>query len=263
MAVYITGDTHGYIDIDKLSYRRWPESRHLTDNDYLIICGDFGLVWGGSQTEDMWLEWFDNKPYTTLFCLGNHENYDLIKTYPIIDYLGGKVRQISEKVFCLMNGESYIICGKKFFVMGGASSHDISDGILEQDDPDFAEKYVRMSKACKLFRVNHVSWWKEEIPSKEEFEHGIDTLEKNNYQFDYIISHCAPNTILDKLSMYFYNHDVLTDWLDENVFKKCIYKAWYFGHYHEDKTFAARLKNGEAVPHTCLYYDIVKLEDME
>ena len=40
MAVYITGDTHGYIDIDKLSYRRWPESRCLTDNDYLIICGE-------------------------------------------------------------------------------------------------------------------------------------------------------------------------------------------------------------------------------
>ena len=71
MAVYITGDTHGYIDIDKLSYRRWPESRCLTDNDYLIICGDFGLVWDGSQTEKMWLDWLDNKPYTTLWCQGN------------------------------------------------------------------------------------------------------------------------------------------------------------------------------------------------
>lgn len=71
MAVYITGDTHGYIDIDKLSYRRWPESRNLTNNDYLIICGDFGLVWDGSQTEKMWLNWLDNKPYITTFCSGN------------------------------------------------------------------------------------------------------------------------------------------------------------------------------------------------
>ena len=88
----------------------------------------------------------------------------------------------------------------------------------------------------------------------------LDTLKKNNYKFDYIISHCAPNTILDKLSMYCYNHDKLTDWLEKNVFKKCEYKAWYFGHYHEDRTFAAKLKNGEVVPHVCSYYDIHKVE---
>ena len=260
MAVYITGDTHGYIDIDKLSYRRWPESRCLTGNDYLIICGDFGLIWDGSQTEKMWLNWLDNKPYTTLWCQGNHENFDLLKTYPIVDFMGGKAQKISKKVYHLMRGECFTICGKKFFTMGGASSHDISDGILDPNAPDFAETYARMSKARKMFRINHISWWEEEIPSDEELQHGLDTLKKNNYKFDYIISHCAPNTILDKLSMYCYNHDKLTDWLEKNVFKKCEYKAWYFGHYHEDKTFAAKLKNGEVVPHVCSYYDIHKVE---
>ena len=256
MAVYITGDTHGGIDVGKLSYERWPESRKLTDNDYLIICGDFGFVWNNSATEKQWLKWFDNKPYITLYCLGNHESYDLTKEFPIIDYLGGKVRQISKKVFCLMNGECYTIYGKKFFVMGGASSHDISDGILEPTNPDFAEKYMRMSRQNKMFRVNHVSWWKEEIPSKEEFEHGLDTIKKNDYKFDYVISHCVCDTIIDKLSNYCYNHDVLTTWLEDNVFKKCEYKAWYFGHYHLDGVYASRNKNGELIPYYCSY-DIV------
>ena len=34
--------------------------------------------------------------------------------------------------------------GRKFFTMGGASSHDIQDGILEPDDPDFKEKFQQL-----------------------------------------------------------------------------------------------------------------------
>ena len=42
--IYITGDTHGDIDIHKLTAGRWPEGRKLTKDDVLIITGDFGLV---------------------------------------------------------------------------------------------------------------------------------------------------------------------------------------------------------------------------
>ena len=34
--------------------------------------------------------------------------------------------------------------GRKFFTMGGASPHDIQDGILEPDDPDFKEKFQQL-----------------------------------------------------------------------------------------------------------------------
>ena len=37
--VYITGDTHGGFDIDKLFLR------DFMPDDILIICGDFGFVW--------------------------------------------------------------------------------------------------------------------------------------------------------------------------------------------------------------------------
>lgn len=43
MSVYIFGDTHAVIDTAKLSARQFPESKRLTENDYVIICGDFGF----------------------------------------------------------------------------------------------------------------------------------------------------------------------------------------------------------------------------
>lgn len=39
--LYLTGDTHG-------DYRRFErkEIRHLKQGDVLVVCGDFGFVWG-------------------------------------------------------------------------------------------------------------------------------------------------------------------------------------------------------------------------
>ena len=45
MAIYVTGDTHQSIDIHKLTTSNFPEQKELTKNDYVIICGDFGLLW--------------------------------------------------------------------------------------------------------------------------------------------------------------------------------------------------------------------------
>ena len=43
-------------------------------------------------------------------------------------------------VLHLMRGQIFEIDGKKIFTFGGASSHDITGGILETDDPSFKEK---------------------------------------------------------------------------------------------------------------------------
>ena len=50
MGIYITGDLHGEIDIKKLSFNNWPESRDLTREDVLIITGDFGLPFWPTET---------------------------------------------------------------------------------------------------------------------------------------------------------------------------------------------------------------------
>ena len=43
---------------------------------------------------------------------------------------------------------------------GGASSHDIQDGILEPDDPLFKKKCRRLDARGAMYRVDHRSWWK-------------------------------------------------------------------------------------------------------
>ena len=45
MAVFVCGDTHGTHDIHKLRNFKNHAGAHLTKNDYVIVCGDFGLLW--------------------------------------------------------------------------------------------------------------------------------------------------------------------------------------------------------------------------
>ncbi len=46
--IYITGDIHREQDIHKINPREFTVGNSLTENDYVIICGDFGCVWDGS-----------------------------------------------------------------------------------------------------------------------------------------------------------------------------------------------------------------------
>ena len=84
------------------------------------------------------------------------------------------------------------------------------------------------------FRVNHHSWWKQELPSPAEYEEAKRSLERVNYEVDYIITHCAPNSIVDKLGGGGYVHDHLTDFL-EGMRIKAKFHYWLFGHYHDNK----------------------------
>ena len=41
--IYLTGDTHGGIDVRKLLDKKFL--KRVKEGDYLIICGDFGFIW--------------------------------------------------------------------------------------------------------------------------------------------------------------------------------------------------------------------------
>lgn len=193
MAIFMTGDTHG--DFSRLRPAAFYEQVQLTKADYLVICGDFGGIWDGSNTEQQWLDWLENRPFTTLFVSGNHENFDLLCSYPINQWHGGLVQVIRPSVLHLMRGQLYEISGKRIFTMGGASSHDIQDGILEPDDPNFERKLRQLNAAGALFRVDHHSWWKEELPDDAEYQTARETLDKAGWDVDYIITHCCPSSI--------------------------------------------------------------------
>ena len=55
--IYVTGDTHGGIDVKKLLDPQLEKK--IGKDDYLIICGDFGFIWnpsGESAKERSWLD---------------------------------------------------------------------------------------------------------------------------------------------------------------------------------------------------------------
>ena len=64
------------------------------------------------------------------------------------------------------------------FTMGGVSSHDIQDGILEPDNPLFKKKCRKLDASRAMYRVNHRSWWKEELPSEEEYQTARANLDR-------------------------------------------------------------------------------------
>ena len=123
--------------------------------------------------------------------------------------------------------------GKRIFAMGGASSHDIQDGILEMDDPQFFQKFQRLNTKGAAFRVNHRSWWKEEQPGPEEYQEARKNLERAGWEVDYIITHCAPTSIQNELLQALSKPDELTDFLEE-VRLRCQFQYHFFGHYHGD-----------------------------
>jgi hypothetical protein len=62
--------------------------------------------------------------------------------YPVVKWHGGQVQFIQNFLIHLMRAQVYEIDGKRFFTMGGAYSHDISDGIWEPNAPDFLKQYI-------------------------------------------------------------------------------------------------------------------------
>lgn len=233
--IYITGDCHG--NFERFNASIFPEQKEMTKDDFVIVCGDFGGVWDKdeeSAKEAIALDWLDDRPFTTLFVDGNHENFDRLYAYPVEEWHGGKVHRIRPSVIHLMRGQVYEIEGKKIFAFGGASSHDISGGILELDDPDYQRKREELDQGYKPYRIHHLSWWKEELPSEEEMETGRTNLLKHNNTVDFIVTHCCSSSTQALLSHGQYKTDVLTDYLEE-IRWKVKFKKWFFGHYHGNR----------------------------
>ena len=232
MAIFMTGDTHG--DFSRLRPVAFREQVGLTKDDYLIICGDFGGVWDGSEIEQQWLDWLEDRSFTTLFVSGNHENYDLLRSYPTSVWHGGLVQPIRPSVLHLMRGQLYEICGKKIFTMGGAKSHDVEDGILDPKAPDFETRRMMLHiMRRRRYRVLGQSWWPEELPSKDEYTRARHNLDKYDWAVDYIITHCAPTDLALAINRH-NKADPLTDFLQE-IQKKARYHYWLFGHYHDNQ----------------------------
>lgn len=237
--IFITGDTHGSYDMTKLSRRHFQEGKTLTKNDYVIICGDFGCVWGGEleKSDKWWQNWLDEQPWTTLWIDGNHENHDLLQTYPVEQWHGGRIHKINNSIYHLMRGEVFTINDKTIFTFGGGYSTD------------------------RAYRKEGVSWWKGELPTHEEVNYALQSLEKYSNHVDIILTHDAPRDIKEYLG--FYNLCDMSVYGEEYedihstlyFFKKnIVFQDWYLGHYHIDKDIGNM---------HILYNEIIEITDKE
>ena len=220
----LTGDIHGD------TYRLKEYNNILCENDYLIVCGDLGI--GMFEVENLY-----QLKYKLLFVDGNHENFDMLNSMKVTMWNGGKTHQIiKDRVIHLMRGQVFIIENKKIFTFGGARSVDVEAGIFEMDDPEIAFKIHRARMCRQRFRINHLDWWEEEMPSEAEYKEALCNLDKHNNNVDYIITHCASTSMLPMLGLelgYRMRGDKQTDYFN-NIEDKVNFKQWYFGHYHRD-----------------------------
>lgn len=217
--VFITGDIHGHIDIGRFNSDNFPAGKELTKDDYVIVCGDFGLVFYQTETdkEKYWLDWLEDKPWTTLFVDGNHENFARLNAYPVEEWHGGKVHKIRPSIIHLMRGQIFDINGYKWFTYGGAESAD------------------------RQWRTPYETWWPEETPSLEEYNEGVRNLRAVDFKVDYIITHAMPQSYLENFFYRAYTKPNHTPYQLQDFKSMCEYRDWYCGHYHMDvsldKTF--------------------------
>lgn len=227
--ILITGDLHGSCDIHKLSTERFPMQKELTRSDYLIICGDFGLLWNGSAESKYWLKWLDQKPWTTLWIDGNHENFDMLKAYPEETWHGGQIQRITDNILHLCRGYVFELEDRRIFAFGGAESHD------------------------KEYRTLGKTMWKEELPNAKELQRGWKSLEAADWQIDIVITHSMPEHIQKWMfGEGNYCTNVLTAYLDE-IDAQLDFKLWFSGHYHHSVAYDKT--------HYLIYNNIVKLTE--
>ena len=215
MSIYVTGDVHGLHSIQKFEDFfdiQYAAGKRFTKDDYVIVCGDMGCVFFGGEYDAKVQSIYELFPWTTLFIDGNHENFELLNKYPVEEWHGGKVHKINDSLIHLMRGQVFEIDGRTFYTMGGANSVD------------------------KIYRTENVSWWADEMVSCKESGEGLDNIEAHNCQVDYVLTHAAPMSFVNKLGQ-FYKEYPMERYLE--VFRiemKLKYKTWFFGHYHIDQT---------------------------
>ena len=221
--VFITGDTHQSLDINKLNSKNFPLNSILTKDDILIVCGDWGCIWDGSGEDKYWQNWYEKKNFTTFVVLGNHENYDLIQNYPIVQFCGGRARKVSDSVYLEIRGEVYNFNGKTFLSFGGADSTD------------------------KHLRKEGESWWSGERITEEDLENARRNVKKYDY-IDYVITHTGGSEVNRFIGFEPSESDKILD----QILTEIKYGTHYCGHYHVDLYY---------LNHRIIYDDVCELVD--
>lgn len=237
--IFLVGDLHG--NFEKLL--TFIDKAGITKNDNIILLGDTGINYYVEPNDDSHFFTKDHYIYKdtfksynikdhlqslgiTLLCLqGNHDaRPECIEGYQEIDCYGAKAYQQPDypNLIFLKDGELYTIKGKTFIAIGGAYSID---------------KFYRQIRYESGFRNFH--WFPEEQLDAVGKQRVEDTLERNCWHVDYVLSHTAPYNYMP-VDAFLVSVDQSTvdnsmeKWL-QTIHDRVTYKRWYCGHYHIDR----------------------------
>lgn len=200
MKIFIAGDIHGRLDCIQLIEDLCEKEGIKT----VIQVGDLGIHWPLApyywEEDDISLLETDvaehfNKPGITWYtCGGNHDNWTYLDNRP----------KLAERCLYISRGKVLTLDNKKFIFFGGAESVD------------------------RGRRMEDLSWWRREIPSKTEFELFAYNLDKEKP--DYVITHDCP----EEISISSHHREL---GIRRNLSQVISYadhrpKRWFFGHHH-------------------------------
>lgn len=250
--ICFAGDWHG-----NTNQARNTIMRAVTDECKAIIhVGDFGIWSNDSKFLHKVDRMLTERNIVLYFVDGNHENFDKLYEYPIIE---DGTRQVRSHIFHLPRGFRWEWDGITFLALGGAASID------------------------KNFRREGESWWPEELITEE------DVLKaQEGGKVDVMITHDSPegvpNPITDdvfgqmKAAMTF-GYDVLETCNSHRKTLKRVTdittpRILFHGHYHHfisamythpdgTEAFVHGLDEGSAgVPLSTAVYSVRDLEDL-
>ena len=243
--IYITGDCDK--DYSRFELENFPQQLEMTKDDYVIVCGNLGVVWYGEgelqkEQEERELDWLESLPFTLLFIDGNRENFEELNKYPVKEWNGGRVHEIRPGVLHLIRGEVFELCGKKIFAFGGIDYIGWGDSSLKWDEDgkwkSKAHEYEENDRGYVIEFGEQKTYMK---PTEADIENAIQNLEKHDYEVDYMVtfseseieyltyvwSECG-STLASCLPGSY-----LTGSFDKFE-KKTKFDRWFVGHHHRD-----------------------------
>ena len=196
--IWLLSDPHGGETTEGI--RQYLQT--APSNDLLILLGDVGLKFTDTEENREFDRLLLGARKPIAFLDGNHENFGYIDSFPVEDWMGGKVHRLTDYVVHLMRGNIYTLAGKTFFVFGGCKS---------------SAKWKEMGL-----------WYPGDEPEPKQLALAYQNLAKHDYKVDYILTHKyeqtpARGTCCPALQAF-------TEFLEAKV----TYRHWYAGHWHQN-----------------------------
>lgn len=155
--IFVVGDIHGQFEaLQRIN-------RFASPGDTIIQVGDFST---SEYTKMIWEQLYPRVVCRVLYIDGNHENFDIIDTWP-----KDGLYEVANGLFYVPRGTVMEIEGLRIGFLGGAESVDRYRRNKEGEDK---------------------TWWHQESILQED----VDRLVQNagGLDLDVLITHCPPNS---------------------------------------------------------------------